>query len=48
MILGTIGGLLWLLATIWVNKDVNRVSAILTQREKELNNKIDSEKENSE
>ena len=48
MILGTIGGLLWLLATIWINKDVNRVSTILTQREKELTNKIDSEKENSE
>ena len=36
MILGIIGGLLWLLATIWVNKDVNRISAILKQREKEL------------
>lgn len=48
MVIGIMGGLLWLLATIWVNKDVSRVSTILTQREKELNNKIDSEKENSE
>ena len=36
MILGIIGGLLWLLATLWVNDDVNRISAILKEREKEL------------
>ena len=38
LILGIMGGFLWLLATIWINEDVNRVSAILNQREKELNN----------
>ncbi|MFX1419268.1 MAG: MFS transporter [Promethearchaeota archaeon] len=44
MILGTIGGLLWLLATIWVEKDVSRVSAILGERKKELSNSSKSEK----
>ena len=40
MILGIIGGLLWLLATIWVEKDVSRISAILGEREKELSNSL--------
>ncbi len=39
MIFGIIGGLLWLLATIWINKDVNRISIILKEREKELSKK---------
>ena len=39
LILGIMGALLWLLATIWINDDVNRVSAILKQRETELSNK---------
>jgi len=38
LLLGIMGGLLWLIATKWINSDVNRVSAILKQREKELNN----------
>lgn len=38
MMLGIIGGLLWLLATIWINKDVNRISSILKQRGIELSN----------
>ncbi len=42
MILGIMGGLLWLLATLWINKDVNRISTILRQREKELSNISDS------
>lgn len=42
MILGVMGGLLWLLATLWINKDVNRISTILRQREKELSNISDS------
>ncbi|MFW9826779.1 MAG: MFS transporter [Candidatus Thorarchaeota archaeon] len=36
LILGIFGGLLWLLATIWVNNDVKRVSDILKLREGEL------------
>ncbi|NVM34310.1 MAG: MFS transporter [Candidatus Lokiarchaeota archaeon] len=39
MVLGIIGGFLWLLATIWVNKDVERISNILELRKEELNNK---------
>jgi len=34
--LGIIGGLLWLLALKWINKDVDRVSSILKQRGLEL------------
>jgi MFS family permease len=36
--LGIIGGMLWLLATIWINKDVNRISEILKLRSVELGN----------
>ncbi|MFW9969897.1 MAG: hypothetical protein ACFFDF_06825, partial [Candidatus Odinarchaeota archaeon] len=36
LLLGIIGALLWLLATKWINRDVNRVSEILKQREGEL------------
>jgi MFS family permease len=36
LVLGIIGALLWLFATIWINNDVSRVSNILKQREKEL------------
>ena len=36
--IGIIGGALWLLSAIWINKDVNRVSEILKQRGIELNN----------
>ncbi|MGB5910272.1 MAG: MFS transporter [Promethearchaeia archaeon] len=36
MSIGIIGGLLWLLATRWVNKDVERISNILKQRGIEL------------
>jgi MFS family permease len=36
LILGIMGAFLWLLATIWINNDVNRVSTILKQREGEL------------
>jgi len=32
MSIGIIGGMLWLLATRWVNKDVERISLILKQR----------------
>jgi len=41
MSIGIIGGLLWLLASKWVNKDVERISNILKQRGIELrkNNK---------
>jgi len=39
MTLGIMGALLWLLATIWINKDVNRISIILKEREKELSKK---------
>jgi len=46
MVLGIIGGLLWLIATIWVKKDVNRVSAILEQREKELSAKSGLDRSN--
>ena len=42
MSLGIIGGFLWLLAAIWINKDVNRISTILKQREKELSNNLDT------
>lgn len=38
--------LLWLIATIWVKKDVNRVSAILEQREKELSAKSGLDRSN--
>ena len=34
--LGIIGGMLWLLATRWINKDVNRISEILKKRSIEL------------
>ncbi|MFW9828887.1 MAG: MFS transporter [Candidatus Thorarchaeota archaeon] len=37
--LGIIGGLLWLLATKWVNKDVERISTILKERGAELSKK---------
>ncbi len=39
--IGIIGGMLWLLATRWINKDVNRISEILKKRSVELdiNNK---------
>ncbi|MFX1446956.1 MAG: MFS transporter [Promethearchaeota archaeon] len=39
--IGIIGGMLWLLATQWINKDVNRISEILKARSVELgkNNK---------
>ncbi len=36
MSIGIIGGLLWLVATRWVNKDVERISNILKQRGIEL------------
>ncbi|MFX1497900.1 MAG: MFS transporter [Promethearchaeota archaeon] len=43
--IGIIGGLLWLLATKWINKDVERISTILKERSVELSkknlNKID-------
>ena len=42
MILGIIGGLLWLLSTIWINKDVNRISSLLKEREIELSGKSNS------
>lgn len=42
MILGIIGGLLWLLSTIWINKDVDRISSILKEREIELSSKSNS------
>ena len=35
--IGIIGGLMWLLSILWINKDVNRVSNILKQRGMELN-----------
>ncbi|MFX1571995.1 MAG: MFS transporter [Promethearchaeota archaeon] len=44
MMLGIIGGLLWLLATIWVNNDANRISSILKQRGIELSNRTGSNK----
>ena len=34
--IGIIGGMLWLLATFWINKDVNRISEILKLRSIEL------------
>jgi len=34
--IGIIGGLLWVLATRWINKDVNRISEILKERSIEL------------
>ena len=37
--LGIIGGMLWLLATRWINKDVNRISEILKKRSIELSEK---------
>jgi MFS family permease len=36
MSIGIIGGFLWLLAAIWINKDVERISIILKQRGLEL------------
>jgi MFS family permease len=36
MILGIIGGFIWLLATIWINKDVEKISTILEQRKEEI------------
>jgi len=41
--IGIIGGLLWLLSSIWVNKDVNRISEILKKRGIELSRKNNSE-----
>jgi len=41
-ILGMIGGLFWLLASIWINKDINRISSILKEREIELSTKSNS------
>ena len=43
MSLGIIGALMWLLAVIWINKDVNRISEILKERGMELNGKINNE-----
>jgi len=40
MLLGIIGGLLWLSATRWINKDVDRISTILRQRKEELKSKL--------
>ena len=34
--LGMVGGLLWLLASVWINRDVERISKILKQRGIEL------------
>ena len=39
MSIGIFGALMWFLATIWIEKDVNRVSSILRQRGEELNGK---------
>jgi predicted MFS family arabinose efflux permease len=44
MSLGIIGGLMWLLATIWVKKDVERISTILKQRARELSHKNNPDK----
>ena len=41
-ILGMIGGLLWLFSSIWINKDINRISSILKEREIELSSKSNS------
>ena len=41
-ILGMIGGLLWLVSTIWINKDITRISSILKEREIELSSKSNS------
>lgn len=43
--IGIIGGILWLLATRWINKDVNRISEILKNRSVELgkNNKNENQ-----
>jgi MFS family permease len=38
-ILGMIGGLFWLFSSIWINKDINRISSILKEREIELSSK---------
>jgi hypothetical protein len=42
--LGIIGGLMWLLVAIWIQKDANRVSEILKQRGIELNQKKEEKK----
>ncbi|MFX0009671.1 MAG: MFS transporter, partial [Candidatus Hermodarchaeota archaeon] len=42
--LGIIGGMLWLLASLWINKDVNRISEILKQRSVELAKNSKNEK----
>ena len=42
MCLGIIGGLMWLLATIWIHKDVQRISTILKQRGLELSQQNNS------
>ena len=39
MSIGIIGGVLWLFATKWINKDIERISNILKERGSELNNK---------
>ena len=36
MSIGIIGGIVWLLATKWINKDINRISGILKERGVEL------------
>ncbi len=41
-ILGMIGGLFWLTSSIWINKDINRISTILKEREIELSRKSNS------
>ena len=41
-IFGIMGGLLWLSATIWINKDVDRISSILKEREAELSEKANT------
>jgi hypothetical protein len=38
MILGMIGSIFWLVSIIWINKDVNRISSILSERKIELSN----------
>jgi MFS family permease len=37
--IGILGAFMWILATVWIEKDVNRVSSILKQRGEELNGK---------
>jgi MFS family permease len=44
--IGIIGGMLWLLATRWVNQDVNRISEILKERSLELSQSNNKKNEN--